>query len=116
MPSIFADIYNETPGIAGLHYFALGIGLSIASQLNARFLDRIYVYYRNKKGGIGEPEFRLRELFFIFSLPDALLIIHNFPPPPATMVPASIVLPVGLILSGWAAQQHLPWIVTDIVR
>ena len=32
------------------------------------------------------------------------------------MVPASIVLPVGLILSGWAAQRHLPWIATDIVR
>ena len=34
----------------------------------------------------------------------------------ATMVPASIVLPIGLILSGWAAQRHLHWIATDIVR
>jgi len=91
MPSIFAVVYNEAPGIAGLHYFALGIGLSIASQLNARFLDRIYIYYKNKKGGVGQPEFRL-----------------------PTMVPASIVLPVGLILSGWAAQRHLHWIATDI--
>ena len=62
MPSIFADVYNEAPGIAGLHYFALGIGLTAASQLNARFLDRIYIYYKNKKGGVGQPEFRLREL------------------------------------------------------
>ena len=62
MPSIFADVYNEAPGIAGLHYFALGIGLTTASQLNARFLDRIYIYYKNKKGGVGQPEFRLREL------------------------------------------------------
>ena len=61
MPSIFADVYNEAPGIAGLHYFALGIGLTTASQLNARFLDRIYIYYKNKKGGVGQPEFRLRE-------------------------------------------------------
>ena len=62
MPDIFSDIYNEAPGIAGLHYIALGVGLTSASQLNARFLDRIYVYYKNKKGGVGEPEFRLREL------------------------------------------------------
>jgi hypothetical protein len=72
MPKIFAEVYNETPGIAGLHYISLGVGLTIASQLNARFLDRIYVYYKNKKGGIGEPEFRLREffLFFSFFFPD----------------------------------------------
>ena len=34
----------------------------------------------------------------------------------ASMVPGSILLPIGLLLSGWSAQQHLPWIVTDIVR
>ena len=66
MPNIFSDIYNEAPGIAGLHYIALGIGLSTASQLNARFLDRIYVYLKNKKGGVGEPEFRLREFPYYY--------------------------------------------------
>ena len=71
MPEIFAVVYNESPGIAGLHYIALGVGLSLASQLNARFLDRIYIYYKNKNGGVGEPEFRLRELF-IFSIPVAI--------------------------------------------
>jgi hypothetical protein len=78
MPKIFAEVYNETPGIAGLHYISLGVGLTIASQLNARFLDRIYVYYKNKKGGIGEPEFRLREFLFflmrVFLLNFQLLI------------------------------------------
>ena len=68
IPNIFADVYNEAPGIAGLHYIALGVGLSTASQLNARFLDRIYIYFKNKKGGVGEPEFRLREFYFYFSL------------------------------------------------
>ena len=69
IPSIFDGVYNEAPSIAGLHYFALGIGLSIASQLYARFLDRIYVHYKNKKGGVGQPEFRLRELSLLS--PDA---------------------------------------------
>jgi hypothetical protein len=62
MPTIFADVYHETPGIAGLHYFALGVGLSGASQINARFMDRIYRYYKGKNGGVGRPEFRLRGL------------------------------------------------------
>ena len=113
IPNIFADVYNEAPGIAGLHYIALGVGLSTASQLNARFLDRIYIYFKNKKGGVGEPEFRLRELYYIMFALRWYWFTTNFP---ATMVPASIVLPIGLILAGWAAQGHLPWIATDIVR
>jgi hypothetical protein len=77
MPNIFADIYNEVPGIAGLHYIALGVGLTTASQLNARLLDRIYVHYKKKNGGVGEPEYRLRELLSS-PFPDAVLI-PNFP-------------------------------------
>jgi hypothetical protein len=61
IPAIFSSIYHERVGIASLHYIALGIGLSLASQVNGRFMDRIYIHFKNKNGGIGEPEFRLRE-------------------------------------------------------
>jgi hypothetical protein len=61
MPAIFSSVYHERVGIAGLHYIALGVGLSLASQVNARFMDRIYIHFKNKNGGVGEPEFRLRE-------------------------------------------------------
>lgn len=66
IPTIFANIYHEAPGIAGLHYIALGIGLSAASQINARLLDRIYIHFKNKNGGVGEPEFRLRRFLSFF--------------------------------------------------
>ena len=59
--SIFTKTYNESVGIAGLHFLAIGIGLFSASQINARFIDRIYVYLKGRNGGVGEPEFRLRE-------------------------------------------------------
>ena len=61
MPAIFSDIYHEEPGIAGLHYIALGIGLSIGSVVIILLLDSIYIHFKNKNGGVGEPEFRLRE-------------------------------------------------------
>ena len=61
MPAIFGDVYGQAPGIAGLHYLALGIGLSGASQINARLLDRVYKYFKEKNGGEGKPEYRLRE-------------------------------------------------------
>ena len=61
IPSIFEGTYGEPVGIAGLHYFALGVGLTGASQLNARMLDKIYKYFSDKNGGVGKPEYRLRE-------------------------------------------------------
>src|SRR5258707_1271945 len=64
MPSIFEGIYHEPVGTAGLHYFALGVGLTGASQFNARTMDRVYVYFKTKNGGVGKPEYRLREFSF----------------------------------------------------
>lgn len=92
IPTIFADIYHEGPGIAGLHYIALGIGLSISAQVNARALDYVYKHFKARNNGHGEPEFRL-----------------------PSMIPGTIVLPFGLLLAGWSAQNHLHWIATDIV-
>ncbi|KAF9448084.1 MFS polyamine transporter [Macrolepiota fuliginosa MF-IS2] len=92
IPAIFTNIYHEGAGIGGLHYIALGVGLTGASQLNAHYMDRIYIWLKERRGkGVGEPEFRLPSMF-----------------------PGTIVLPVGLLLGGWAAQQRLHWIVTDI--
>ncbi|KAF7979418.1 hypothetical protein HWV62_42544 [Athelia sp. TMB] len=91
IPTIYLTIYHEQVGFSGLHYIALGLGFFVASQVNARALDKIYVYLRDRNGGVGIPEYRL---------------------PP--MVPGSIFLPLGLLLFGWGATSHLPWIVLDI--
>ena len=55
-------------------------------------MDKIYVYFKRKNGNVGEPEFRL-----------------------PTMVPATLMVPIGLFMSGWASQAKVHWIVTDIV-
>ena len=70
LPSIFASPpYSESIGIAGLHYIALGIGFTFASQFNARFIDFIYKYLKKRNNGVGKPEFRLRE--------SSLLLTHT---------------------------------------
>ncbi|KAG2137983.1 major facilitator superfamily domain-containing protein [Suillus clintonianus] len=91
IPSIFQGVYQQSTGISGLHYIALGIGLVGASQLNARTTDKIYVHFKNKNGGVGKPEFRL----------------------PA-MVPGSLLLPIGCLIVGWTSQAHTHWIAPDI--
>ncbi|KAI0050074.1 MFS polyamine transporter [Auriscalpium vulgare] len=91
IPSIFREKYHESTGILGLHYISLGLGLFLASQVNARALDKTYAHFKEKNGGVGKPEFRL---------------------PPA--VPGTFILPVGILIAGWAAQKHVHWIVVDI--
>jgi hypothetical protein len=65
MPSIFHGVYGQPDGIAGLHYFALGVGLTGMSQLNARLLDPVYIWLKSRYGGVGRPEFRLRKRFLV---------------------------------------------------
>uniref|UniRef100_A0A0W0G5L8 Putative MFS polyamine transporter n=1 Tax=Moniliophthora roreri TaxID=221103 RepID=A0A0W0G5L8_MONRR len=86
-----SGIYSQSIGIAGLNYIALGLGLTSASFLNSRIMDKIYLYCKKRNNDIGEPEFRV-----------------------PILIPASILLPTGLLLSGWAAQKALHWIVADI--
>ncbi|KAE9387803.1 MFS polyamine transporter [Gymnopus androsaceus JB14] len=91
IPTIFTNVYHQSTGIGGLNYIGLGIGLTFASQINARYMDKIYIYFKNKNGGVGEPEFRV-----------------------PSMILGSLLLPCGLVMSGWAAQEGVHWVVTDI--
>ncbi|KAJ3980600.1 MFS polyamine transporter [Lentinula detonsa] len=91
IPTIFTEVYHESPGIGGLNYIGLGIGLTLSSQLNARYMDKIYVYLKNKNNGVGQPEFRVPAMFL-----------------------GSFCLPAGLLISGWAAEEGVSWVVTDL--
>lgn len=41
--------------------------------------------------------------------------INHIAHPIASMVPGTIFLPIGLLLNGWSAQNHIFWLVPDIV-
>lgn len=131
IPPIFANIYHERPGHIGLHYIALGLGayrqralysrsseayqhdagLFIASQTNARVIDRVYVALKKRNNDQGEPEFRLRKPT-LHPASDKLELTRVYI---ATVVPGTILIPAGLFMSGWGAQEHVHWIVPDIV-
>ncbi|KAJ7067427.1 MFS polyamine transporter [Mycena amicta] len=91
MPLMFQGVYGQSVEISGLHYFALGIGVTGASQVNARAMDWVYRRLKARNGGVGEPEFRL-----------------------PSMYPGTLCLPIGLLITGWGAQSHTHWIVPDI--
>ncbi|KAL0948956.1 hypothetical protein HGRIS_009061 [Hohenbuehelia grisea] len=88
---VFTSQYHEVPGIAGLHYLAIALGSTVGGQIGARALNAIYRRLQEKNGGIGTPEMRL----------------------PFLMISATT-LPIGLLIYGWTAQAHAPWIIPDL--
>ncbi|PSS22698.1 hypothetical protein PHLCEN_2v2995 [Hermanssonia centrifuga] len=91
IPGIYTNLYHEKIGVVGLHYIALGLGLTLAAQVNSRLLDYTYVRLKKRNGGVGKPEYRL--------LP---------------IIPGTFCLPIGLLVMGWGAQERVFWIVPDI--
>jgi len=91
IPSIFKDVYHDRVEIASLHYLALGVGLTCGSQINTRVMDRIYMFLKSRNGGVGRPEFRLPNI-----------------------IPGTILLPTGMLITGWAAQKRDFWLAPDV--
>ncbi|GAA6029615.1 hypothetical protein JCM8097_000964 [Rhodosporidiobolus ruineniae] len=88
---VYQEVYSQSVGIASLHFIALMLGFIIASQGGARVLDILYRRLKAKENGVGRPEFRL-----------------------PLMLPASVLLPAGLLIYGWGAERGVHWIVPDI--
>ncbi|PTU18842.1 hypothetical protein P175DRAFT_0511289 [Aspergillus ochraceoroseus IBT 24754] len=85
------DYYNESTGIGGLNYIAIGLGFWGGSQICAPLNDRIYRRLKARNNGVGRPEFRV-----------PLLVV------------AAFMTPAGLFIYGWTAQKHTHWIGPDI--
>jgi len=78
IPSIFQDVYHDRIGIAGLHYLAFGVGLTGGSQINAMFIDRVFMWLKSRNGGVGKPEFRLRtyQCSILFLSPEQIILLR----------------------------------------
>ena len=69
IPSIFQDVYGFSVGIAGLHYIPLGIGMYGGTMILAKIMDKVYSALKDRAGGVGKPEFRLRKTIWIHQPP-----------------------------------------------
>ncbi|CAI7578861.1 unnamed protein product [Penicillium bialowiezense] len=93
--SSFSDLWTERYHMkistGSLNYIAPCIGYAIGAQMCAFLTDRVYRYQVARNNGVGKPEFRL-----------------------PIMVPASLLVPIGLLIYGWTAEYKTHWIVPDI--
>jgi multidrug resistance protein len=79
------------PSISGLNYISLGVGFFIGTQIAAFSADKIYKSLKAKHSGVGRSEFRV-----------------------PLMVPGSLLVPIGLFIYGWTAQEKTHWIGPNI--
>lgn len=89
---LWVSQYNESISISGLHYIAMCLGEVVGAQVGGILLDTIYrrAKQRSPSGDVA-PEHR------VFA-----------------MAPGAFFGAAGLFLYGWAAQNHLFWLIVDV--
>jgi MFS family permease len=92
--TIFIDNYHQSPTTSSLHYIAIALGATIASQAGGHLTDLIYRRLKvSTRDGIdvAVPEYRIPMLAF-----------------------GTVLVPIGLLWLGWSIASHQPWIMVDI--
>jgi len=90
-PRLWAEQYGQSVGMGSLNYLSLGLGFFLGAQILAPLSDMLYRRLKKGNNSVGKPEFRV-----------------------PIMVPASLLVPIGLFWYGWSAQAKVHWIVPNI--
>ncbi|AEO63142.1 uncharacterized protein THITE_120949 [Thermothielavioides terrestris NRRL 8126] len=85
-PGVFGETYGFGPGISGLVYLGLGVGMILSIGLFGKLSDKLL--HQPRGGRVARPELRL------------VLMMWSCP-----------LVPVGFFWYGWSAESHTHWIV-----
>ena len=85
---MFAEVYHFNTGTVGLTFIPLGIGMILALGIMGTVSDRI-IKHKKARGEPVIPEDRI---------------------PIPIVLPAALLLPLGLFIYGWTAQHKVHWI------
>ncbi|KAF3026804.1 hypothetical protein E8E14_014917 [Neopestalotiopsis sp. 37M] len=90
--TLWIQRYGESTFVSTLHYIAISVGITLATQGGGRFMDWVFAKQKARSpGGIVTPEFRV----------------------PCLILPV-ILIPIGLFWYGWAAEKGAHWVVVDV--
>lgn len=88
---VWKSSYDFSPGISGLMYISITLGLFSAVFIAMPINQKFYSYLVKRNGGEGEPEFRLPMGFIGITL-----------------------FEIGILLFGWTARYKIFWFVPTI--
>ena len=84
---VFESTYNFSSGSVGLTYLGIGIGCLFGVIIFGIASDRILTYFSKRNNGEMKPEYRL-----------------------PLMIPGAFLIPIGLFIYGWTAENKVHWI------
>lgn len=90
-PRVFQIQYGFANGSVGLTYLGIGIGSFLGLVFCGGVSDRLVVTLTKRNGGTAKPEYRLPVIFI-----------------------GALIIPCGLFLYGWTADQKVHWMVPII--
>ncbi|PVH99190.1 MFS general substrate transporter [Periconia macrospinosa] len=90
-PRLWTEKYHQEVHIGGLNYVAVGFGFFVGAQVGTRLQDRIYMYLKQRNGGVGYPEFRIPLIW-----------------------PGSLLVPIGIIIYAWTSEFTVFWLWPDV--
>jgi hypothetical protein len=91
--TLWTTRYGQSATMSGLHYFSMIIGTVTGSVVAGWATDKVWARLKKNNEGKTRPENRV-----------------------PLLVPGGLMMPIGLLWYGWSAQQHLHWIMPDIVN
>lgn len=89
--TLWIERYGQSQLASGLHYIALAIGYTAASQIGGYLMDRLWAYLKQRAGDKTIPEYRV-----------------------PLMIPGAVLIPVGLLIYGWTSERRAHWIGPDV--
>lgn len=89
--ALFEQTYRQDAKSASMNYLSIALGFIVGCQVAAPLNDKIYKILKERNAGFGQPEYRTY-----------------------IMVPASIIMPIGLLIYGWSAEYALNPIIPNI--
>lgn len=90
-PRIFQTQYGFSNGSVGLTYLGTGVGSCFGLIFCGAVSDRLVKTLTERNGGMAKPEYRLPAMYI-----------------------GALMVPVGLFLYGWTAEEKLHWILPMI--
>ncbi|KAH6668770.1 putative MFS multidrug transporter [Halenospora varia] len=101
-PTLWTEVYHQSTSQSGLNFISIAVGFTLGVQIGSRLMDWGFVYLRKREVKRSGGKFTLE------SLP--LVPEHRIP----LLLPATLIVPIGLLIYGWTAQYHLHWILPNI--
>lgn len=94
--------YHQAASTSGLNFISIAIGFTLASQVGGPIIDHIWQQLRKKAAAADHSGLEVE--------PTKVVPEYRVP----LMIPGAILVPMGLLIYGWSAQEIKHWIGPNI--